>query len=94
MVINESDFRLTLIKDTSGIFDLELLKTINKGKENERQEFANVAYGVSLDTAIKYIANYRIQNKLESSNLETYLTEYRNIVKEITDCVRKITELP
>ena len=34
MIIEESDFRLIPIKEAGLLFDLELLKVINKGKEN------------------------------------------------------------
>lgn len=84
MIIEERDFRLTPVKDSGDIFDLELLKTINKGKETERQEFKNVAYGITLETAIRYIANTRISaNYPDVINLKTYLKEYKKIIDEI-----------
>ena len=84
MIIEEKDFRLIHIKDTSDLFDLELLKTVNKGKSTERQEFKNVAYGVTIEYAIKYIANARIAaNNPDTIDLKTYLKEYRKILDEI-----------
>ena len=84
MIIEEKDFRLIHIKDTSNLFDLELLKTVNKGKSTERQEFKNVAYGVTIEYAIKYIANARIAaNNPGTIDLKTYLEEYRKIIDEI-----------
>ena len=84
MTIEEKDFRLIHIKDTSNLFDLELLKTVNKGKSTERQEFKNVAYGVTIEYAIKYIANTRIAaNNSDTIDLKTYLKEYRKILDEI-----------
>lgn len=84
MVIEEKDFRLTPIKDSGSIFDLELLKTVNKGKDNERQEFKVIAYGVSFEGAMKFIANHRIAEKYpETIDLKTYLQEYRSIIDEI-----------
>ena len=84
MVIEEKDFRLIPIKDSGNMFDLELLRTVNKGKETERQEFKNVAYGVTIESAMKYIANARIAaNNPDTIDLKTYLEEYRKILDEI-----------
>lgn len=84
MIIEEKDFRLIPIKDSGNMFDLELLRTVNKGKDSERQEFKNVAYGVTIESAIKYIANARIA--ADSPNvidLKTYLEKYKEILDEI-----------
>lgn len=84
MIIEESDFRLIPVKDSGDRFDLELLKVVNKGKETERQEFKNVAYGVTIESAIKYIANARVSiNNPESIDLKTYLKEYKKIIDDI-----------
>lgn len=84
MVIEEKDFRLTPVKDCGDRFDLELLRTINKGKENERQEFKVIAYGVNLDSAFRYIINSRIADKCpETIDLKTYLQAYKNILEEL-----------
>lgn len=84
MVIEEKDFRLTPVKDSGDRFDLELLKTINKGKETERKEFKNVAYGITIESAMRYIANTRIAtNSPDSIDLKTYLEEYKKIIDEI-----------
>ena len=80
MIIEEKDFRLIPIKDYGDMFDLELLKTVNKGKETERQEFKVVAYGVRIDSALRYVANARIAERNPGTiDLKTYLQEYRNI---------------
>ena len=84
MIIEEKDFRLIHIKDTSNLFDLELLRIVNKGKSTERQEFKNVAYGVTIESAIKYIANARIAaNSPNVIDLKTYLEKYKEILDEI-----------
>lgn len=85
MVIEEKDFRLVPVKNDNR-FDLELLQTVNKGKENERQEFKNVAYGITMELAMKYIANARIfSSEKESIDMKTYLQEYRNILAELRE---------
>lgn len=86
MVIEESDFRLIPVKESGLLFDLELLKVINKGKENERTEFKNIAYGVTIESALKYIANARINAKYNDSiSLKQYLQEYKDIINSIRD---------
>lgn len=90
MIIEDSDFRLVPLKDTDGLFDLELLKIINKGKDNERKEFKNVAYGVTLEKALKYIANFRIFSGDKDINLGTYLNQYHKIIDNIRElCEQK-----
>lgn len=84
MIIEESDFRLIPVKESGLLFDLELLKVINKGKENERTEFKNIAYGITLESALKYIANARISAKHEGSiSLQQYLQEYKDVINSI-----------
>lgn len=84
MIIEESDFRLIPVRDSGNKFDLELLRVINKGKETERREFKNVAYGVTFESAIRYIINNRIlENNSDNIDLKTYLKEYKEIIDEI-----------
>lgn len=85
MTIEESDFRLTPINDSSPFFDLELLDTIRpKGKE-ARQEFKNAAYGIKLETALRMIAHRRICNKYpnDSISMQTYLDEFKEEIKSL-----------
>lgn len=89
MIIEEKDFRLTPVSDSCPMFDLELLYTVRpKGKE-ARQEFKNVAYGISLESALKKIIQYRISCKYDTINLATYLKEF----KEELDLLRKLCEI-
>ena len=85
--IEEKDFRLIPVSETSELFDLEVLYIVNKGKENERIEFRNVAYGIPLESAIKRIATYRVNNKLgdDPVGLRVYLEAYKDIIKEINE---------
>lgn len=89
MIIEEKDFRLTPVSDSCPIFDLELLYTVRpKGKE-ARQEFKNVAYGISLESALKKVIQYRLSCKYDTINLATYLKEFR----EELDSLRKLCEI-
>lgn len=79
MIIEEKDFRLTPISESTPMFDLELLCTIRpKGKES-RQEFKNAGYGMELETAIKKIAQYRVSSKHENESIKLleYFTEFK-----------------
>lgn len=87
MVIEEKDFKLTPVSDSSVYFDLELLYTIRpKGKE-ERLEFKNVAYGISLEAAVKKIAQYKVvcKHKDEAIKLLTYLSEFKKELDSIKE---------
>lgn len=83
MEVVEKDFKL--IPLDGNFFDLEFLYTVNKGKENERQEFRNAAYGITLESAIKRIVNHRILDKRqeEAVTLAQYLKDYKECVEEI-----------
>lgn len=80
MTIEEKDFRLTPISDSSPHFNLELLY-----KVKDRMEFKVVAYGVSLDYAIKKIAQYRICNKHKDKavSLLNYFKEFKKEIDEL-----------
>jgi hypothetical protein len=84
MIIEEKDFRLISVDDCETLFDLEILCTVNKGKTTEYKKFKNVAYGISLESALKRVINFRIGNKYsEAINLKTYLQEYKNNILEL-----------
>ena len=40
-------------------WDLYLLKVVNKGKENQKYEFKPAGYGMSLESCLRDIINYR-----------------------------------
>ena len=95
MTIEGEDFILTPINEHSLGFDLELLQTINKGKENERKEFKNVAYALPLDVAVKKIIAYRISKKSGNSvlKLEDYIKQFIEESKKLRHlCNGKETE--
>lgn len=77
MIIEEKDFRLTPVSETSPMFDLELLYTVRPRGKEARQEFKNVAYGISLESALKKVIQYRVSCKHDTTNLETYLKDFR-----------------
>lgn len=83
MEIVEKDFKL--IPLDGNFFNLEFLYTVNKGKENEKQEFRNAAYGISLESAIKRIVTHRILDKRqeETVTLAQYLKDYKECIEEI-----------
>lgn len=78
MIIEGEDFKLTSISDTSLRFDLDLLYTVRPKDGEERNEFKNAAYGVSLEYAIKVIAHYRVakNHKDKAIELATYYKEF------------------
>jgi hypothetical protein len=81
MTIEEKDFKLTAISDSDLLFDVELLYTI-KGK-TERTEFKVAAYGVSLEHALKKIAQYRVSKKLETTTLKEYIETFKEEVNKL-----------
>lgn len=82
MIIQENDFRLTPVSDNSTLFDLELLYTINS-RDKKREEFKVVAYGISLEYALKQVIQYRLSKKYAVLDLRKYLEEYKNELSKL-----------
>ncbi len=80
MEIIEKDFKLKPIDDNSPMFDLELLYQIRPRGGEPRLEFKNVAYGCSLESAIKRIAHYRVccNHREEAIKLSMYFKEFKS----------------
>lgn len=86
ITIEESDFKLTQTSDNSSFWDLELLYTIRPKGKDPREEFKIAGYGMTMEFCIKKIVNHRIAKKHpETINMKTYLTEYKQILKEISE---------
>lgn len=85
MTIEESDFKLIPCSEASPHFDLELLYTVNKGKSNERIEFRNAGYGLTLESAIRRIIMSRIASKHGEGtiSLKEFLGEFKEEIKKI-----------
>lgn len=89
MLIEEKDFRLTPISDSNLFFDLELLYAIRPKDKEVRYEFKSVAYGISLETALKKVIQYRLSCKHDVLDLKTYLKEFRAEL----DYIKKLCEI-
>ena len=85
MVIEESDFRLIPISESSPLYDLELLYTISPRGKESRMEFKNVAYGITLESAIKRIAHYKVycNHSDEVIKLQAYLKEFTEALESL-----------
>jgi len=85
MVIEEKDFRMTQISQSSPFWDLELLKTIKPKGGEARQEFANAGYGLTLGRCLKSIVNFRIacRHTEDVLSMKEYLKEYIGEIKVI-----------
>lgn len=79
MIIEEKDFRLLPTGEDSPKFDLELLCLVQPRGGKPRLEFKIVAYSISLDTAIKKIAHFRVarNHRDEAIKLVTYFKEFK-----------------
>jgi hypothetical protein len=74
---------------TGPFFDLELLYTVNPRGGVSRTEFKNAAYGITFESALKRIINYRIFKRKETLTLKEYLKEYKRYIDEL----KSITEV-
>ncbi len=88
MVIEESDFKLEY-EENSNKFDLYLLHIINaKDEDKRREEFKIDGYGISLESAIKRIINYRLEKRLNVTTLKDYLLQYKEELKNIENLIK------
>lgn len=85
MIIQGEFYRLTPINEHSPKYDLELLHDI--GGKNPRQEFKVVAYGVSLERALKSTILFATNKKLGEEVVS--LKEFLNAYKEESNKIRR-----
>ena len=87
MTIEGKDYKLIPIDGYTPRFDLELLYEVKPRGRESRLEFRNVAYSISLDHAIKIIANYHINcnHRDEAVTLLEYLKEFTEELKFLKD---------
>lgn len=85
MEIVEKDFKLKPIDESSPIFDLELLYVVKPRGGESRLEFKQAGYGLSLENAIKKIAQYRVNcnHKEDAIKIKTYFSEYKKELDEL-----------
>lgn len=93
MTIQEKDFILTPINDSTPKFDLELLYKVQAKGKDPRMEFKTVAFGISLEYAIRKIAQYRvtIKHEDEAISIQTYFNEFKDELDSIKNLC-KITD--
>jgi hypothetical protein len=75
MILEAEDYRMECSRDR---FDLYLLKTINaKDEEKRREEFVLEGYDMTFETCLKVIIYYRLEKKLDITDIKTFLKEYK-----------------
>jgi hypothetical protein len=90
MIIKTDDYILKQISEDSLFWDLTFSKIVNKGKANERVEFKDPIYGISIESAKKRIALWRTNKKLPEETTpqefnKVYSGEKKIIEKELVD---------
>lgn len=90
MEIVEKDFKLSPIDESSPFFDLELLYVVKPRGGEPRLEFKNAGYGMSLESAIRKIAQYRVScnHKDEAVRLQTYFSEYKKELDSLKELLK------
>lgn len=85
MEIVEKDFKLKSVSEDCPKFDLELLYVIKPRGGEPRLEFKISGYGLSLESAIKKIAHYRIEckHREEAIKLLQYFQEYKTELDDL-----------
>lgn len=95
MEIAEKDFKLKPVSEDAFIFDIELLYTVKPRGGEPRLEFKNVAYGCSLESAIKKIAHYRVccKHKDAAIRLTTYFKDFITEINKLKTLLEKSINL-
>ena len=93
MRIEEEDFIMEQVSDTSFFFDLELkvlVKEKIKGKVtgNENYKFKKAGYGMPLENCIKKIVLNRLNQKQEVYSLKEFMSEYKKSVEELKNLLK------
>lgn len=82
MVIEYSKFKMEKIENAP-FYNLSILSVVNAGKENEREEFKIIGYGIPFDSCIKRIVDYEI-NRIEGIyTIKEYVEKYEELVNKI-----------
>lgn len=93
MIIKGTDYELRQIDETSPFWDVYILKVIRPKGCESREELTNIAYGCSLDSAIRRIIAYRINKKHfgeEFTSLKSYIIEYKTAIDKLTKECRSL----
>lgn len=91
MIIEEKIFKLKSIDECTPLFDLELLYKIKPRGGESRMEFKNVGYGLTLNTAIRKIAHYCVEQKHPDTaiKLKEYFSEFKIAIDDITKIIKE-----
>lgn len=92
MTIEEADFKLVQVGETSYLWDLYVLKTINPRDGIPREELTLDGYGMPLDAAIRRIASFRMNKNHETLTMAEYLDEYRKIIDDLSIRCKSLSE--
>lgn len=88
MEIRESDFLLEF-EEKCNRFTLSLLYVKNAKKEDKRsEEFKIYGYGMTLESCLSVIINYRLNKKQDTFSLKQYLVEYKAQLKILSEILK------
>lgn len=87
MVIEEDDFRMELLDDSTK-YDLYTIHVVNaKNEEKRREELKLVGYGMSFERCLHYIILHRLSKKKDTYSLKEYLADFKKEVKSLIDAM-------
>lgn len=85
-IIQENQFVIEPVSDTSNLYNLTFYKRVKKQSTGQYEmELGNTLYGLTLASVISRIAKHRTAKKYEEENISfiTYLKELNKSYKEI-----------
>lgn len=82
MTILYKDFKLDK-DDKAPFFNLSVKKIVNEGKDNEREEYQTLSYGVPFQTCIMVIIDYQVRNTDAEFTLAQFYEYYKELVEEL-----------
>lgn len=82
MVVEYDKFKMEKIEDAP-FYNLSILSVVNAGKENEREEFKIIGYGMPFDSCIKRIVDYEMSQIEGIYTIKEYIDKHEELVNKI-----------
>lgn len=82
MKIKGEDFLIESCNAAPSFFDVSVNVKVNAGKENERIELQNIAYGVPILRALEIVAHSRAELG-NNETLDKYIADYKEAVDQL-----------
>lgn len=89
MIIEEKDFKIEE-GSTLARYNLYLRKIINKGKDNEREDWDIEGYDMSMPAIFNKLSHILTDRKLDKCSLKQYMRQYKESINELSLLIKDL----